>query len=57
MMTSDEFAEEMKQISIKYEGDLECRHKAADDLMCGVLRELGYLRGVILFEEMYKWYA
>ena len=38
-------------------GDPEIRHSEADALMKKVLRQLGYEAGVIIFEEMDKWYA
>lgn len=54
-MTTLEFAQKMREIS-KY-GDIEESHGKADDLMCRLLRELGYGDGIDIFEAMDKWYA
>ena len=32
-------------------------HQDADKLMCQVLKSLGYEKGVVLFEQLDKWYA
>jgi hypothetical protein len=59
-MTPDEFAQKMRAISEAMErgrNDPESRHCYADDLMCELLKELGYEEGVKVFEEMDKWYA
>ena len=45
----------MKEIVVKY--DAEEGHMKADDLMCSLLEELGYSRGVEIFRGMNKWYA
>ena len=37
--------------------DTEGAHGRADDLLCEVLRHLGYGEGVAIFEKMDKWYA
>ena len=37
--------------------DEEVSHAIADDLMCAMLRHLGYGEGVKVFEAMSKWYA
>jgi len=55
-MTPEEFAEKMAAI-IDNHGDLEGRHYAADELIIGLLRELGYGKGADLFDETEKWYA
>jgi hypothetical protein len=54
-MTPAEFFSKMKQISMN--GDEEVAHVEADDLICGLLRQLGYGDGVDVFEDMPKWYA
>jgi hypothetical protein len=54
-MTPQEFAEKMK--AIDEAGDIEVSHVKADELLCEVLRELGYAEGVKIFSEMDKWYA
>ena len=55
--TPHEFLKEMKSIAAdKTEGD-GCHHLWADDLMCDLLRSLGYGEGVEVFERIYKRYA
>ena len=49
------FATEMRRISENK--NTEMAHILADELMCDLLRELGYGDGVDIFEKMYKWYA
>lgn len=53
-MTPEEFHEAMIALET---GDTESDHAKADDLMCKVLKELGYIGGVKVFETMMKWYA
>lgn len=54
-MTPEQFAERMREIA--EETYTEDRHINADNLMCDLLRGLGYGEGVDTFERMYKWYA
>lgn len=54
-MTPEEFKTEMQEIADNY--NTEIRHIEADDLMCKLLKELGYSEGVDVFESMYKWYS
>ena len=54
-MTAEEF--KVKMIAIGKNGDEEIRHVDADDLMCELLRSLGYGEGIEIFEDMPKWYA
>ena len=59
-MTPEEFKNEMQKISNQRGEkfcDEEITHSKADDLMCDLLRELGYGEGVDVFEDMPKWYA
>ena len=56
-MTPEQFRDAMKEIDEKYGADTEGAHGQADDLMCKLLRELGYEEGVEVFEKMHKWYA
>ena len=64
-MSPDEFKERMQKASeITYtfttgltQFDAESAHSEGDDLMCQVLRELGYGEGIDIFEQMEKWYA
>lgn len=64
MMTPEEFAEKMKklsELSFEFEGrifeDTEGAHCGMDNLMCHVLRELGYGEGIDIFRQTKKWYA
>ena len=54
-MTKEEFKERMQAIADKR--DTEGGHIEADDLMCELLKDLGYGEGVDIFEKMNKWYA
>ena len=54
-MTPEEFTSKMVDIDLN--GDTEVAHSDGDDLMCDLLRELGYEDGVKVFEAMDKWYA
>ena len=54
-MTPEEFKEKM--ILLNDDRDIEYSHIKADELMCDILRELGYSEGVEIFENMHKWYA
>jgi len=62
VLSPEEFLIAMMQIENGevYHGDLydeEDQHKNADDLICNVLRSLGYGDGIDIFEKMHKWYA
>ena len=57
-MTPDEFYKRMADIygdSDYY--DIEEGHLRADELICDVLKSLGYEKGIELFENADKWYA
>lgn len=56
-MTPERFYNEMKIISKAYKDDKEAVHMYMDDFMCDLLRELGYEKGVEVFENTPKWYA
>ena len=49
------FANEMRRIDRN--NDTEMAHILADELMCKLLRELGYGEGVDIFKQMDKWYS
>lgn len=51
----EEFFLKMRTIAV--EGDPENGHVQADQLMCEVLKRLGYEDGVAIFQQMRKWYA
>ena len=38
-------------------GDIEMVHSKADDLLCEILKELGYVKLVEEFDKLDKWYA
>ena len=57
MTTPEEFEAAMRQIDNSIEAHTESAHRGADDLMCKMLRELGYGDAVKVFEDMPKWYA
>ena len=56
-LRADKFAEEMREVLERYGDDEEIVHHIGDGLMCDLLRELGYGKGVDIFEDMPKWYA
>lgn len=49
------FANEMRRI--ERDNYTVMAHVLADELMCKLLRELGYGEGVDIFEQMDKWYS
>ena len=62
MITPAEFEDEMREIAnkvtdVSVDYHEEEAHGAADDLMCEVLKDLGYTKGVEIFERMPKWYS
>lgn len=56
-LTPTEFAEQLGRIAISSRGDPEVAHSIADELMCELLKDLGYSDGVRIFRDMDKWYA
>ena len=58
-ITPEEFSKRMRDIQYTYKEryDIEERHVAMDDLMCELLRELGYGKGIDIFKDTDKWYA
>ena len=62
VMTPEEFRLKMIEASLiksKYGNsiDKEVAHIAADNLMCELLEELGYVDGVKVFYDTNRWYA
>ena len=55
--TPEEFTKRMQEIHNRYSDDEEVVHSEMDDLMCELLRELGYGEGVDIFDNTHKWYA
>lgn len=54
MATDAEIAAKIKAIETN---DVECQHFDADEILCELLRELGYTHTVEAFEELERWYA
>ena len=40
-----------------FEDDTEMAHRQADEIICGLLEELGYQDIVDEYDKIYKWYA
>lgn len=62
IMTPEEFAEYMQDLhDLKSEHgagyDKELIHMRMDALMCELLCDLGYEKGIDIFEKTAKWYA
>jgi hypothetical protein len=55
MDTPETFEEKMRKIFS--DTDTERAHGEADDLMCDLLRALGYGGGIDIFEKEEKWYS
>ena len=56
-MSAEEFKKAMEEIAVNADDDEEMAHMRADELLCDVLKQLGYSEGVKIFEDMNKWYA
>lgn len=67
IMTPEEFKDEMKKASeleihmpeygIIHRHDTEESHAMMDNIMCKLLRSLGYGDGIDIFDKTYKFYA
>ena len=57
MLTPEEFADRIRAIFQDVDHDVERAHGEADELLCDLLRELGYGDGVTIFENASKWYS
>lgn len=57
IMTPEEFAEKMRQISVKYFDNAEAAHGYGDDLLCEMLIELGYEKGIKIWINLERWYS
>lgn len=51
----NEYLERMRDSAIN--GDYECAHSDADDILCEMLIELGYQDIIDLYNQVGKWYA
>lgn len=59
-MTKEEFKQKMKAIEEKFDNNIydeEMAHIKADDLIIECLTSLGYIDGIVIFEQLPKWYA
>lgn len=56
-MSPEEFEKAMMNLAEQWDLDIELRHCEMDDLMCKVLVNLGYGKGVNIFEASERWYA
>lgn len=54
-MNPEEFYEKM--LELQKLNDEEMSHIKMDDLMCDVLKFLGYEKGVEIFDSTDKWYS
>ena len=57
MLTPGEFATRMRELGEMYKDDEELCHVYMDELMCKVLRDKGFGKGVDVFDETAKWYS
>lgn len=51
------YLEKLKEVQDECCGDVECRHGCEDDILCELLKELGYEKLVKQYESTHKWYA
>ena len=57
-MTPEEFKKAMTEIKKGiHQKDLEMSHVESDELLCKILREVGYGDGIDIYEKLEKWYA
>ena len=56
VISPTEFERRMREIDETSSNEEEA-HIRADDLLCETLRQLGYEKGVEIFENMGKWYS
>jgi hypothetical protein len=54
-MTDEEAAAQIKERCSH--GDTEAAHGVADDILCDLLKSLGYVKTVEAWEAVDKWYA
>ena len=55
-MTHDDFAERMQAVVDECGKDPERAHSDLDDVMEEVLRDMGFDRGMDIFDKQTKWY-
>lgn len=54
---AEDFANEMQRIKDAYYDDPELSHYYMDACICGLLRALGYGKGIDIFDSTYRWYS
>lgn len=57
LISKSDFAERMKKISEDKNLGNEDQHIKADKLMCRVLRQSGYGKGIEIYNQLNKFYA
>lgn len=57
VITPEEFELRMIELRDNQGTCAEARHSIGDDMMCEILKELGYANGVDVFINMERWYA
>ena len=55
--TIERFTKSMEVARDKYEDDPEALHIEMDTIMCSFLRDLGFAKGVDIFQNVDKWYG
>jgi len=56
-MNPQEFKRKIKGIIKEYEDSPEMMHRALDYLMEDTLKDLGYMEGIALIQNVDRWYA
>lgn len=56
-MTPNDFHKKMEKLRDELKDDPEVMHQQMDDLMCRVLQEQGFWKGVEIFQKSESWYA
>lgn len=54
-MTPEEFETSMNLLNMQR--DTETFHRSADNLICEVMKTLGYEKGIEIFQKRHKWYS
>lgn len=56
-MDKKEAEKQMQRIVDNSGNDTEAEHSNADDILCELLKSLGYRKLIKLYKDIYKWYA
>ena len=51
----EEYINKLKKL--QKDGDIECAHSAADNVLCEILEKLGYDDITLQYYKIEKWYA